>query len=114
MDDDIFDQLQVECVYYDLTSIANIKFSNSIMHLNIRSLSPKIGELEASINLTESPKVLMLTETWLTNTSLSYNIANYSFLSSPRLKTRGGGVGMFVNNSLQYVIKDRSCDHLTS
>ena len=56
----------------------------------------------------------MLTETWLTNTSLPHNIANYSLLSSPRLKTRGGDVGMFVNNFLQYVIKDRSCDHLTT
>ena len=54
----------------------------------------------------------MLTETWLTNTSLPHNIVNYSFLSSLRLKSRGDGVGMFVNNSLRYVIMDRSCDHL--
>ena len=101
MDDDIIDHLKVRCVYHDLKSIANIKFSNSVMHLNIRSLCPKIGELEALINLTGSPKVLMLTETWLTNTSLPHNIVNYSFLSSLRLKSRGDGVGMFVNNSLQ-------------
>jgi hypothetical protein len=112
-DDDLYDQigLGVDCNYHDLASINNIQFPNSIMHLNIRSLSPKIDELEALINLVGSPKVLMLSETWLNNVSVSYNVSNYSFVSSPRLRGRGGGVAMFVNNLLHYVIKDRLCDH---
>ena len=34
------------CDYLDLTTINNLKFSNSILHLNICSLAPKVNELE--------------------------------------------------------------------
>jgi hypothetical protein len=69
MNEDILEQFGVDCEYHDLSTISNISFSNSLMHLNIRSISKKLGELEALINLTGSPKVLMLSETWLTNSA---------------------------------------------
>jgi hypothetical protein len=52
------------CNYCDVTSTYD--FSNSIIHINIRSLAPKIGEIENLLNLLKYPKVLLFSETWLT------------------------------------------------
>ncbi len=100
-----------ECEYVDLASRDTIKLHNSILHLNIRSLPNKINELEALLNMFDSPKVIMLSETWLTvNTSL-LNINNYFCVSSPRLQ-RGGGVAMYLHNSVQYSVKLKSCERV--
>ena len=87
------------------------QFLNSFVHLNVRSFVPKTGEIEALFKIAGLPKALLLTETWLTTNSPLLNIDNYHFLSSPRVCSSEGGVAMYVHNSLQYIVKDRSCDH---
>ncbi len=98
------------CDYYDLSSVTCERFCNSYMHLNVRSLLHKVAEMEGLLNLFGHPKVLMLTETWLTLDSALLEIPDYTFVSSPRLLSRGGGVGAYIHKSLPYVIKDTSCN----
>ena len=33
------------CTYFDLNNLANRKFVNSFMHLNIKSVSPELPEI---------------------------------------------------------------------
>jgi hypothetical protein len=49
-----------DCNYCDLTSACDL--SDSIIHINIRSLAPKISELEILLNLLKYPKVLLISQ----------------------------------------------------
>ncbi len=82
------------------------------MHLNIRSLAPKVSELEILLDLVGSPKVLILSETWLSVNCPMLNISGYNLISSPRKLGRGGGVAAYLHNSVSFMVKDKSCDHV--
>ncbi len=56
----------------------------------------------------------MLSETWLTINCPLLTVDNYCLLALPRMTGRGGGVAMYVHNTVKYVVKDRSCDHIYS
>lgn len=77
------------------------------MHLNIRSLSGKINELEVILEK-EKPDVLVLTETWTSNEQMlstklnGYDLADWHC----RHTTRGGGVCIFIKNIYQFGKKD--------
>jgi hypothetical protein len=98
-----------DCNYCDLTSACDL--SDSIIHINIRSLAPKISELEILLNLLKYPKVLLISETWLSNNSPAVNVDGYSLVSSPRCSGRGGGVAAYVHNSVLFSIKDKSSNN---
>ncbi len=76
--------------------------------------TPKIGDLEALANAVRFPKVLMLSETWLTINCPLLNIDSYCLLLSPKMTGRYGGVAMYVHSTDTHVVKDRSCDHICS
>ena len=59
------------------------------------------------------PKVILVTETWLSANSpaVNVNVSNYCLVSSPRVTGRGGGVAVYVHNSVNFVVKDKSYDH---
>lgn len=99
-----------DCDYYDLSVPLTVKFTNSIFHLNVRSLASKVCDIEGLMSITGIPKVFMLSETWLSVNSHMLNIDNYSFISSPRCTGRGGGVAMYIHSTLQYLVKGKSCD----
>jgi hypothetical protein len=97
------------CLYYDVTSSPSL--NNSIVHLNIRSLVNKINELTGLLHVLDFPKIVMLSETWINANSPPTDIDNYIFVSSPRSTTSmGGGVGIYVHNSITFSVKTRSCD----
>ena len=97
----------MECSYCDIQPL----FANSHVHLNVRSLIHKVNKLErllASLNL---PKVVLLSETWLNETNALADIANSSFIWSPRIFGRGEGVGAYISSNLRYhVIVKSSLD----
>jgi len=71
-----------------------------IVHLNIRSLIPKIDLLRAWVAL-HKPNIITLSETWL-NSSISdteINLLNYTLYRSDR-SSRGGGVAIYVSSEL--------------
>ena len=46
--------------------------------------------------------VIGVTETWLRESDPLYNIHNYKFVANGRQTKRGGGVGLYIRNDLQY------------
>jgi hypothetical protein len=109
-DDDV-NNLNSTCAYVDVTALPH-DISNSIMHLNVRSIFHKVAEIEGVLSLLGFPKALLVSETWLDlNTTISA-VTNCSFISSPRLSGRGGGVGIFISNSIQYSVTVKSSDSI--
>ena len=81
----------------------------SQMHLNIRSLNKHFDDLQLLLNLTsdKSHSSIGLSETWLTNDSHhQYSISNYKFISKNRQEKLGGGVALYVLESLKYDIPE--------
>src|SRR6218665_4039299 len=75
----------------------------SILHINCRSMTNKLDELENILN--EMPvTILALTETWLPPEAVdSFHIPGYNFIH----KSRGvayGGVGMFIRKNIRFSI----------
>lgn len=75
-----------------------------IVHLNTRSLFPKLDEIRYKF-LTESMDVLCFTETWLHN-QISDNILNikgFSLRRNDRPLKKGGGTCIYVNHRIQFM-----------
>lgn len=75
----------------------------SVLHCNIRSLSKNFDVLCSFLAQHHSRyDIIAITETWLMPDEC-FNIPGYTFLSRPRIaKTRGGGVGLYIRNSITY------------
>ena len=78
----------------------------SLMHLNARSLIGNFDKIEILLaNLRKSFSVIGVTETWLNDlTSDLVNMPGYSFVSNHRKSKIGGGIGLYLENNLQYKI----------
>ena len=73
----------------------------TILVSNIRSLAPKIDELECVSNMNNAD-VLCITESWLSE-EISDNyiqLANFNLFRKDR-HTRGSGVAIYVKSSIQ-------------
>lgn len=89
--------------------MAAIRKGFSVAHLNIRSLHNKIDELAVLIEATK-PKVLTLTETWLTGSvdSTVLMLDGYNLYRADRARlcpdnnivTRGGGLAIYTQEDL--------------
>ena len=79
----------------------NNKFLRTIT-INARSLLPKINDLRA-LALTFTPSVIFITETWLDSSISDSNISleNYVPYRNDREKGVGGGVLLYINESLK-------------
>lgn len=73
----------------------------TILVCNIRSLAPKIDELECVTNLNNAD-IVCITETWLSEEIPDnyVSLADFSLFRRDR-HTRGGGVAIYVNPSIQ-------------
>ena len=79
--------------------------------VNVRSLATTTNfeNLQSEIKLmNNTPDIIGLTETWLKtgHTGPFMNLHNYNFMSKPQLNTRGGGVGLYVKNSLTFWLRN--------
>ena len=77
----------------------------TLAQLNIRSLLPKLGELRDHI-LLSNYSVLCLTETWITPTIPDevITIGGYNLVRRDRRIGRGGGVSMYVKESISFSV----------
>lgn len=75
--------------------------SLGLMHLNIRSLLPKLDELKAYMH-TSNPDVLVISESWLKKsvTTTAVSIPGYNVFRQDR-PSKGGGVAIYCKDSLQ-------------
>ena len=76
----------------------------SIIHFNCRSLPSNYNKLKDSIKALDFQfDVIALSETWLIdNDSDCFNIDGYKMFNCPRTNKSGGGVSLYINDSLQH------------
>ena len=101
------------------------KNSFSILHSNIRSIKKNFDKFKHMLSKLEFQfKVICLTETWSNDPQVKNNshfqLPNYSVIHQIRAsKSTGGGVCIFVHNSLCYKLRkelcvnDDNCESLT-
>ena len=82
--------------------------SFSLLHANIRSAAQNLKRFEAYLaNLDHRFKILAITESWLKDHNASlYNIDEYSAEHRCRPIRGGGGVSLYVHNSMEYFLRD--------
>ena len=71
--------------------------------------SLNFSKLESLIySLQIKPCIIPLTETWLkpNQPGMHINLVDYTFVSNSRLQFKGGGVGMYINNILNFIVRD--------
>ena len=78
------------------------------MHLNIRSYNANGKEFSSLLSsLYNKPEIFTLTETWLDSNSVDFcKYAGYSDYHTYRMGGRGGGVSVFVDNTLNSSLID--------
>ena len=97
--------------YYDLNNVPTRTSSSlNLFHCNIRSLKKNIDRLYSCIsNVDTSFSVLGITETWLNNNEKLlpiHGLSGYNFVGKGRRNRPGGGVGLFIKDTLKYKIRD--------
>lgn len=75
--------------------------------LNARSLNTGNDELMVTMNI-YTPEILALNETWLKSVddNSAPVIAGYKFVHKPRRNRRGGGVGFYIKDGINYRIRN--------
>ena len=85
----------------------------SLLHLNARSLPKNVDQFKDLISsLGYNFDIMAISETWFnSNTNVNmYNVPNYSLVHLCRTEKIGGGVALYINDELQYVLRnDLSC-----
>ena len=82
-------------------------FNFTAISVNIKSLNnyKNFAKLESLTSaLTFKPSIIAVAETWLKSDQLGphTNLSNYTFLSNPRSKYRGGGVAFYIRDDIEY------------
>lgn len=96
-----------DCHYYNYDNFPSIEFSRddmSLFHANMRSMTKNSQELLNCLEIIKVPmSVIALSETWLSESSESFNtIPNYQTVSASRCNRVGGGVSLHIHNSLKF------------
>ena len=77
-----------------------------LLHHNVRSLKKngeKFKDFLYNTNVTFS--AILISETWLRNAIPHPEITNYTFSGQNRQNRVGGGVGIYVNNALNFHVR---------
>lgn len=75
-----------------------------IFHVNARSLRHKLPDLEAEIRLNEYPQIIVITETWLTESiKNSYDINSYTAYHTIR-QDGYGGLTIYIRDDIQHQV----------
>ena len=80
------------------------KTNFSIINFNARSLIRNFDQLNSFLRNINMPfSVISVSETWLTHcTAELANITGYNFVSNHRKSKTAGGVGIYLQNDLEY------------
>ncbi|XP_065681549.1 uncharacterized protein LOC136095198 [Hydra vulgaris] len=121
-----FDEILVETAYYnvdDVKDVFNSASSNfSLLHLNIRSINKNFENLKLMLNNIKNKfSIICLTETWCHRDTINSNfqLSGYKSIHQPRENGIGGGVSIFVQNSLTFKhvdnlkVNDADCESFT-
>ena len=77
------------------------------MNFNIRSIVNKFDSFKFFLESFKNAfSVISLTETWLSNQNCeAFNLNNYSFITTNRGERKGGGVGMFISDDINFKLR---------
>ena len=83
----------------------------NLIHINARSLKKNIEQIRSLINnISSTITAIAISETWLTdNLQDVFFLNGYNFISKNRNGKLGGGVGIFVCSSLNYIVRNDLC-----
>jgi len=106
-------QLSIESDYFDLNSLI-LKYRNSssplYLSINIRSLQcnfDKLANLVHELCKHNVPiEIIAIQETWQILHTETVTLPGFNFIFKQREKSRGGGVGFYISESLNYKIID--------
>ena len=76
-----------------------------MLHLNISVPDNFLGLISFLDNLTIELKIIALSKTWIKPYHIDYNMPHYSLEQDYRPKKRGGGVCLYIHESLQYQVR---------
>ena len=114
-DNNLFNHVTLDCSYYTDTRFndeININDGLSIIHINCRSLSANFSRLADYLSgFNHMFDIIAVSETWLTSNSNPslFNLPGYEFCHVDRKNKRGGGVAIYVNNNLNFEVRDNMC-----
>ena len=74
------------------------------MHLNIRSIPDPFLEFTSFLDVLDVE--LAISEIWIKAHHTNYNLPNYNMEQNYRIKERGGGVCLYLHDTLQYKVRD--------
>ena len=110
-DSNIHNIISVDSLYYTESEFKeHFEFKQkgssnfSLVHFNCRSMASNFDKLKDSVKALDFPfDVIAVSETWLkdNDTSSSYSIDGYSSFQCSRLNKTGGGVALYINETLQ-------------
>ena len=95
----------------DKLNVTNHSFS--LLHTNIRSAPKNLFKLESYLsNIKHSFSILGISESWLREDDKSYyNLDNYKSEHKCRPFRGGGGVSLFIKDSIEYTVREDICVH---
>ena len=115
-DFNILSESNIDSLYYgidDLHKCDVVKRNHNIcsMHLNIRSLPGKFDKLKLLLSQLDNVNVnidfILICETYLIERNHDlYHLPAYNFISRHRKQTKCGGVGMYISDKYNYIIRD--------
>ena len=75
----------------------------SLIHMNIRSVRLHFSEFLSYLStLNIDFSIIALSETAINSNDINYVIPNYNVEMNYRKKKKGGGVSLYIHNTLQY------------
>ena len=116
MDDSYYiSDFEFNCNYYteqefnNVLNKINISKCISIIHINARSLIKNYDNIENYLNILSHTFsiIIIISESWLKECHIgNYNIQNYTSVNTIRKNKRGGGVSIYIDDSLEFKIID--------
>jgi len=82
------------------------KLCFNVLHVNCRSLNRNFEALQNLLSSVSGKlSVIAVSETWLTELSQdTFNLSGYTFASKCRTNKIGGGVGLYIDSTIDYKI----------
>ena len=118
LDSDFDDELNLDCIdqYLQADNIEILTQNNGTnncfmtMCVNMRSIANPLNfsKLEALIfSLPAKPTVIAINETWIKSNQTGHynNLEGYTFISNSRIKNKGGGVGLYIKNNINFNLR---------
>jgi len=117
-DENFYEQINFKCNYYAYDDVnKNVDSLNnlSLVHINARSLLPKLNDINRLLDQV-SFDIVAISETWLTTQNCpDANLNNYIASHQIRQIGKGGGVSIYVKEDINYTIIEnmtKSIDNL--